>query len=88
MTSHTAVTTTWGEWRAEHPDTTVLSLDTGHERDYSEGAAYRDYFGNDRLYFQVSKMDTRLKNKAEVLVLRIAPAAGGRVSLWRSSRTS
>lgn len=40
MTSHAAVTTTWGEWRAEHPGTTVLSLDTGHKRDYREGAAF------------------------------------------------
>lgn len=77
MTSHAAVTTTWGEWRAAHPETTVLSLDTGHKRDYSEGAAYRDYFSNDRLYFQVSKTDPRLKNKSEVLVMQVKPSAGG-----------
>jgi hypothetical protein len=77
LTSHAAVTTTWGEWRAAHPGTTVLSLDTGHQRDYSEGAAYRDYFSHDRLYFQVAASDRRLKNKAEVLVLRVRPAAGG-----------
>lgn len=77
MTSHAAVTTTWGEWRTEHPDTTVLSLETGHTRDYSEGAAYRDYFSTDRVYFEVSKKDRRLKNKAEVLVMQVRPAAGG-----------
>jgi len=77
MTSHAAVTTTWGEWRAAHPKTTVLSLDTGHKRDYGEGAAYRDYFANDRLYFEVSKKDNRLRNKAEVLVMQVRPAAGG-----------
>ncbi len=69
------VTTTWKEWRATHPATTVLSLDTGHSRDYSEGAAYRDYFSTDRLMFQVSRTDDRLANKAEVLVLRV-PDAG------------
>ncbi len=63
------VTTTWGEWRARHPDTTVLSLKTGHRRDYSEGAAYRDYFATDRLMFVVPESDTRLKNKDEVLGL-------------------
>lgn len=77
MTSHSSVTTTWGEWRAEHPDTTVLSLETGHKRDYGEGAAYRDYFSTDRLYFEVSQKDKRLKNKAEVLVMQVPPAAGG-----------
>ncbi len=77
LVSHAAVTTTWGEWRAEHPDTTVLSLETGHKRDYSEGAAYRDYFATDELYFRVSHVDKRLKNKAEVLTLRV-PTTGGR----------
>jgi hypothetical protein len=26
--------TTWGDWRRRHPDTLVLSRDTGHARDY------------------------------------------------------
>ncbi len=69
------VTTTWKEWRTEHPDTSVLSLDTGFTRDYSEGAAYRDYFSTDRLIFQVSKIDTRLRNKAEVLVMQLPDRA-------------
>lgn len=77
LTSHPAVTTTWGEWRAAHPETTVLSLETGHQRDYSEGAAYRDYFSHDRLYFQVSNTDRRLKNKAEILAMRVRPVAAG-----------
>ena len=64
------VTTSWGEWRKRHPDTRVLSLDTGRERDYSEGAAYRDYFATDRLMFAVPKLDRRLQNKAEILALR------------------
>lgn len=64
------VTTTWGEWRERHPDTKVLSLQTGRIRDYSEGAAYREYFATDRLMFTVPKLDKRLKNKAEVLALR------------------
>ncbi len=63
------VTTTWGEWLRRHPDTTVLSLETGHRRDYSEGAAYRDYFATDELMFVVPFLDERLQNKAEVLGL-------------------
>ena len=70
------VTTTWKEWRTRHPDTRVLSLDTGHRRDYSEGAAYSDYFGTQRLMFTVPRHDARLPNKAEVLALRL-PQAGG-----------
>jgi hypothetical protein len=66
------VTTTWKEWRTRHPDTTVLSLDTGHQRNYDEGVAYRSYFATDQLMFNVPKKDTRLPNKAEVLALRNA----------------
>ncbi|MEO8501753.1 MAG: DUF3179 domain-containing (seleno)protein, partial [Vicinamibacteria bacterium] len=61
------VTTTWKEWREMHPDTTVLSLDTGYERDYREGAAYRSYFSTDDLMFEVPREDSRLKRKAEVV---------------------
>ena len=63
------VTSTWGEWRRRHPGTTVLSLDTGHQRNYDEGAAYRDYFATDELMFTVPEKDRRLRNKAEVLAL-------------------
>ncbi|MEZ5354216.1 MAG: DUF3179 domain-containing (seleno)protein [Bryobacteraceae bacterium] len=51
--------------------TTVLSLDTGHRRDYSEGAAYRNYFSTDRLMFEVSRHDRRLRNKDELLAIRL-----------------
>jgi len=77
LTRRSVVTTTWGEWRRRHPDTTVLSLDTGHQRDYSEGAAYRDYFGTDRLMFQVQARDDRLANKAEVVVMLLDDPVGG-----------
>ncbi len=70
LSPRAVVTTTWGEWRRRHPATTVLSLETGHRRDYSEGAAYRGYFGTDDLMFPVSRRDDRLANKEEVLVLR------------------
>lgn len=63
------VTTTWGEWRRRHPQTMVLSLATGHMRDYSEGAAYRAYFATDELMFTVPVIDERLKNKDEVVGL-------------------
>ncbi len=63
------VTSTWGEWKKRHPDSKVLSLNTGHFRDYSEGAAYRRYFATDELMFNVPKLDKRLKNKAEILAL-------------------
>jgi hypothetical protein len=71
LTAHPVVTTTWKEWREAHPNTSVLSLVTGFTRDYSEGAAYRQYFATDTLMFEVPKTDYRLDNKEEVLALRI-----------------
>ena len=64
------VTTTWGEWKRRHPKTSVLSLDTGHNRNYGEGVAYSAYFSTDQLMFNTPFTDTRLKNKQEVLALR------------------
>ncbi len=63
------VTTTWKEWKRRHPQTKVLSLDTGHRRDYGEGVAYKEYFATDNLMFHVPQRDSRLKNKSEVLGL-------------------
>ncbi len=67
LKKHSVVTSTWGEWRRRHPQTQVLSLDTGHRRDYAEGAAYREYFASDELMFNVPELDRRLRNKDEVL---------------------
>jgi hypothetical protein len=75
MSALPVVTTTWREWRTRHPDTQVLSLETGFARDYSEGAAYRAYFATDELMFGVSQRDGRLPNKAEVFVVRSTPSS-------------
>ncbi len=64
------VTTTWGEWKKTHPTTKVLSLNTGHRRDYGEGVAYNDYFATDDLMFPVPILDPTLNNKDEVLIVR------------------
>jgi hypothetical protein len=77
LTRRSMVTTTWEEWRTRHPETTVLSIETGFERDYAEGAAYRDYFSTDQLMFQVQASDDRLDNKDEVVTLFIDDPAGG-----------
>ncbi len=75
------VTTTWGEWRRRHPGTKVLSIDTGHNRDYSEGAAYSDYFSTDELMFSVPELDDRLDTKAEVLALRFNQAPAEKLAI-------
>lgn len=64
------VTTTWGEWKKRHPNTLVLSIETGYQRNYDEGVAYREYFLTDELMFNTPFKSGKLKNKEEVLALR------------------
>jgi len=54
------ITTTWGEWKRRHPETRVLSLETGHVRNYDEGVAYQQYFATDELMFTVPDTDERI----------------------------
>ena len=63
-------TTTWSAWRDKHPQTKVLSLDTGHQRNYNEGEAYKKYYATDDLMFPTPMSDSRLANKARVFIPR------------------
>jgi len=68
------VTTSWGEWKKQHPNTQVLAEDTGFHRDYTPGAAYGAYFFGDELMFPASLQDESLKQKDKVFGLRISGA--------------
>jgi hypothetical protein len=61
--------TTWGDWRRLHPATTVLSLDTGHERPYRVGAAYGRYFASPETMFPVWRKSRLLPEKERVFAL-------------------
>jgi hypothetical protein len=67
--------TSWADWRAAHPNTTVLSESTGFERDYTPGAAYGRYFASPETMFPVWKRDTRLPPKSWIFALRQGAAA-------------
>ncbi len=45
------VIASWAEWRTQNPRSLVLSLETGHNRDYGSGVVYRDYFASPELMF-------------------------------------
>jgi hypothetical protein len=57
------VRTTWKEWRQLHPETLVLDIQTGFERDYRPGKAYKEYFESSETMFPVAWRDKRLKAK-------------------------
>ena len=62
--------TTWRAWRREHPDTLVLSTDTGKPRDYSRDP-YGGYDKERGLYFPVSAKSKRYHPKERVLGVEI-----------------
>lgn len=62
--------TTWRDWFGRHPDTTVLSDETGHVRNYDVDP-YPSYGRDGRLYFPVAAEDPRYPRKAIVMGLEI-----------------
>jgi hypothetical protein len=57
--------TQWGRWRQAHPDTLVLSTDTGFDEDYSTDH-YTEYRDSTRLFMPVSNSDDRIHPKTVV----------------------
>jgi len=62
--------TTWQDWQTRHPDTLVLSTDTGYSRDYSD-SPYADYLKSPEIMFPLSVVSRRYHPKEEVLGLEI-----------------
>jgi len=62
--------TTWGEWRKRHPDTVVLDIDTGYNRDYNR-TPYSGYENSEALYFKVKNLDKRYHPKEQVIGVEI-----------------
>ena len=64
---------TWEQWLEEFPDSTVLSLDTGHRRNYFKpgvpGSAYYEYFRDPGQMFPTFEDDDRMELKGRVLGL-------------------
>ncbi len=69
------VITTWENWRAANPQTTVLSLKTGHSRDYGSGVVYNEYFAAEGLMFPAAVDQSRFRQKDYVFGIRTTGAA-------------
>ena len=62
--------TTWRDWRDRHPNTLVLSTDTGFSINYNK-SPYRDYQRTGQLMFPVRHRNKAYRNKELVLGIRI-----------------
>ena len=63
--------TSWQDWYKKHPDTLVLSTETGFKRNYSN-SPYADYIKNPQLMFPVTLVSRRYHPKEQVFGLEIA----------------
>ena len=68
------VLTSYEDWLAQHPETVVLDIDTGHDRPYEQGAAYGHYFSNPATMFPVWNRNDELRTKDYVYGLRLGGA--------------
>ncbi len=57
---------TWGDWKTIHPNTKVLTTETGHIRAYGVDP-YGDYYTEPRIIFPVENDDDRLHPKEIIL---------------------
>lgn len=59
--------TSWQDWRSKHPDTLVLSDDTGYSRDYARDP-YSGYETSPALYFSVNNRAPETYHPKELVV--------------------
>ncbi|MDC4231910.1 MAG: DUF3179 domain-containing protein [Nitrosopumilus sp.] len=57
---------TWGDWKTLHPDTLVLTTDTGYVRSYATDP-YGSYYTEPRIIFPVEHSDDRMHPK-EIII--------------------
>ncbi len=62
--------TSWVDWKQRYPDSQVLSLDTGHQRNYRQ-TPYPGYQDSKYVYFPVTVMDRRYHPKELVLGIEV-----------------
>ena len=61
-----ALKTTLGAWLAAHPNSKILSTETGHKRNYQD-YPYGTYYTNERIIFPVRNQDQRTLNPKEIV---------------------
>ncbi len=62
--------TSWRDWKTQHPDSSVLTTDTGYARDYTK-SPYSGYEKSSEIFFPVSSSDQRFHKKEWVLGINI-----------------
>lgn len=74
LTQVPAQYTTWDGWLQQHPDSLLLSRDTGHSRDYASGG-YHQYRRLPAIAFPTKHADMRLTTKEWVVGITVGDDA-------------
>ena len=61
---------TWGDWKILHPDSVVLTTQTGHTRAYGADP-YGNYYTDNRIMFPIENTDDRMHPKEIILGFHI-----------------
>lgn len=62
--------TSWADWQSKHPETLVLSTNTGYQKDYTQ-TPYAGYDTSEKLLFPVTSSDPSIFPKEKVIGLEI-----------------
>lgn len=65
------VLTSWKAWQEQHPETLVLDVETGFNRNYALGAAYGSYFSAEDTMFPVWQRSDLLETKDQVYAITV-----------------
>ncbi|MBI2151649.1 DUF3179 domain-containing protein [Candidatus Woesearchaeota archaeon] len=63
-------TVSWRDWKAEHPDSEVLSQETGYTRNYGKDP-YGNYYEDSNLFFPVENEDNRVHPKTIIFGIEV-----------------
>ncbi len=63
-------TVTWRDWKKEHPDSEVLSQDTGFSRSYGADP-YGNYYEDSFVFFPVEARDDRIHPKTVIFGIEV-----------------
>jgi hypothetical protein len=63
-------TVVWRDWKVEHPDSQVLSQETGFNRNYGKDP-YGSYYEDSNLFFPVENSDDRIHSKDVIFGIEI-----------------
>jgi len=63
-------TVVWRDWKVAHPDSSVLSQDTGHSRSYGTDP-YGNYYEDSFLIFPVDEEDNRIHAKTVIFGIEV-----------------